>query len=55
MAAFLFCAGNFAHVRYQHKADMQSCTAHVRFGGKADIAPPKAIGSPGVVSPARNS
>ena len=25
------------HVRYWHKADIASCTAHVRFRGKADV------------------
>ena len=30
---------HFAHVRYWHKADIPGCTAHVRFGGKADISP----------------
>ena len=25
------------NVRYWHKADIPSCTAHVPFGGKADI------------------
>ena len=27
-------------VRYWHKADMPSCTAHVRFRGKADMLSP---------------
>ena len=34
---FLVDADACGDVRYWHKADIPSCTAHVRFGGKADI------------------
>ena len=29
--------GRWLAYRYWHKADIRSCTAHVRFGGKADM------------------